>query len=227
VKSTLLPALLVGAALLSLGGLAEAQIFTASIPVAADSDVFNSGQTALAFDFGGTNTVNGVNFSSSLTGPTGVTFSYGTGFPAGDNNGVNPVVGMSASYISVVTNLQYNGGGTGILTLGNLSIGQAYVLQLFAGTNGLGQLGSETVTDGTKSGLLLFDGNGGTTDAFYIDETFKATSAIETITVGPPGNTGFILFSAANLQEIPEPSTYAMMLGGLAFLGFCLRRRRV
>jgi hypothetical protein len=31
----------------------------------------------------------------------------------------------------------------------------------------------------------------------------------------------------ATVTELPEPSTYAMMLGGLALLGFCVRRKLV
>jgi len=33
-------------------------------------------------------------------------------------------------------------------------------------------------------------------------------------------------FGAISLESAPEPSTYAMMFGGLALLGFCVRRKR-
>jgi hypothetical protein len=36
-------------------------------------------------------------------------------------------------------------------------------------------------------------------------------------------NTAYI--GAVSLESAPEPSTYAMMLGGLALLGFCVRRK--
>ena len=28
-----------------------------------------------------------------------------------------------------------------------------------------------------------------------------------------------------DFKEVPEPSTYALMIGGLAFLGYCVRRK--
>jgi hypothetical protein len=48
--------------------------------------------------------------------------------------------------------------------------------------------------------------------------------------IGPNGgfaNGGFIAATQIELQAgaVPEPSTYAMMLGGLALLGFCVRRK--
>jgi hypothetical protein len=36
---------------------------------------------------------------------------------------------------------------------------------------------------------------------------------------------GFMAINELQIEATPEPSTYALMLGGLAFLGFCLRRK--
>ncbi len=45
----------------------------------------------------------------------------------------------------------------------------------------------------------------------------------EVLDVGSAG-TSTLTLSAVSF-EVPEPSTYAMMLGGLALLGFCVRRK--
>ena len=70
------------------------------------------------------------------------------------------------------------------------------------------------------------DGNGD--GAFYLSNETIGTSAV-TVNDGSAnaGNKGTLVFSGSNTFAVPEPGTWAMMLGGLGLLGGCLRRRRV
>lgn len=61
--------------------------------------------------------------------------------------------------------------------------------------------------------------------------TFKATSSKEVLSFlakgGPAGAPPFMLLDGVTMVEaVPEPSTYAMLLGGLGVIGFMARRRR-
>jgi hypothetical protein len=76
------------------------------------------------------------------------------------------------------------------------------------------------------SGANIVDTNGQ-----YVIGTFTAGAAAvgsltssDSFTYAQDGN-GVGEINALSLREIPEPSTYAMMLGGLAVLAFCVRRR--
>ena len=87
---------------------------------------------------------------------------------------------------------------------------------VFLGSGG----GTWRWTSGTGSSFIIYDtggsitGPGGLTQDFNISYTADST-----------GNA----FSGGNdiaLQAVPEPSTWAMMLGGLGMLGFYQRSRR-
>ena len=202
-----------------------------------DSDVLNAGGTAgtaLAWDFydaanNSSTTINGVTFSGSQTNATtGVFFAF-TGFGASDNNGFFPgtlASSASSDYANFLSGLVYNSGVDGALSFSNLTAGDTYELQIFSGTTGLGSQQSEVLTDQSGSGTTFFDGDGSNSGNYFITETFTASSSPESISVVPPGD-GFIILNAVNLRDLsaPEPSTYAMLLGGLAVLGFCVRRK--
>ncbi len=62
---------------------------------------------------------------------------------------------------------------------------------------------------------------------------FVSTGAIATLvfSTSMPGNFVFaavdnLIIAAAPVTQIPEPHTWALLLGGLTALGFCARRRR-
>jgi len=219
---------------------ATAASFGSSVDVSTDSDVLNLGNTALAFDVTdylgntGPTEVNGVYFSGSLGTLTSVDLSLGN-FPNADDNGVantydgSPALGtMSSDYIHILDDNLYNANSPNpsTITLSNLKPYESYELQLFDGTNGTGP-GTEGVSDGLASGTL--DYNNAPSYASYIIETFTTsanTSEVIDITDGPAqGGSTFGILDALNLQEVPEPSTYALILGGLAFLGICVRRK--
>jgi hypothetical protein len=216
---------------------AHAQVFGVSTSATKDSDVFaGAGGTALAwdfsdFDFSTTTVVNGVTFSGDKdNATTGVDFSYVITSAGGDQNGVNDTAlastGGSADYAYILQHLAY-GGTPASLTFTGLKAGDSYELQVFAGG---GASGPETLTDSSTiplpnspSGTLYYGASYNPAVAGFINETFTApVSGTETIGLSGPG---YIIVSAVNLQVVPEPSTYALMLGGLGCLIFLVRRK--
>jgi hypothetical protein len=89
-----------------------------------------------------------------------------------------------------------------------------------------------TSTSGSDSVNLNYnpDGMASYPNGQYVIGTFIATSRVQSFTFQ---NTYPIDVSAGeinaidlrNITSVPEPSTYAMMVAGLAFLGFCVRRK--
>ena len=232
-------ACLVGAAAFSLP--ASAQIFSASMSATKDSDVFaGAGGTALAWDFSdfnnsSTTTVNGVVFSGNQNNATtGVDFSYVVTQLGGyDQNGVNAVAlatsGGSANYANVLQHLVY-GFQSFSLTFTGLKAGDTYELQTFGGG---GASAPEKLTDpsiipnpASPSGTLYYGAAYNPAVAAFINETFIApVGGTETINIT---GDSYLVFSAVNLQNttaVPEPSTIAMMVGGVALLGFGVRRK--
>jgi len=224
---------------------ARAQSFSSSTVATTDSDVYNAGATALAFDYndlfnGTTTTVNGVTFSGNPdNSATGVSLSLSNlsldlaTFSDGASNGVYApglASTATANYAYILTSLAYNNNNLpATLTLNGLKAGETYELQVFAGTEGAS--GTETLTDVTgptlpsPSGSLNYGlGTPSASAADFIDESFTAVAGgTETITIAAPQQ--YLILNAINLQVVPEPSTYALMLGGLGCLVFLIRRK--
>jgi hypothetical protein len=217
----------------------HAQIFSASMSATKDSNVFaGAGGTALAWDFSDynastTTVVNGVTFSGDQDNAvTGVDFSLVITGASHDQNGVNDMAlattGGSANYAYILQHLAY-GGTPASLTFTGLKAGDSYELQVFAGG---GASAPETLTDSSTipgpspaspSGTLDYGSAYNTAVAAYINESFTApVGGTETINLS---GDGYMIVSAVNLQVIPEPSAYALMLGGLGCLIFLVRRR--
>jgi hypothetical protein len=85
--------------------------------------------------------------------------------------------------------------------------------------------------DDASTTLEYGQGYGNPTGAYSVTDTFKAPSTgIEEITItGASNDVGHAdnLLNAFQVREIPEPSIWAMMLAGLAFLGFRIHRKSV
>jgi hypothetical protein len=222
------PVLSIAFAMVMFTPAARAQSFGSSILVTGDSDVLNTGRTVIAYDVSNiSTTVNGVHFSSSLTNGT-VTFGF-AGFNQADNNGVDPSFVSSALGNALIDNI-YTFGITTTLTFANLTPGASYSLQIFDGTTGVG-LGATGLQDGLATGLLSYGVSGANSTAYYTRDYFTAgPTGIETISMTPLGtdfDNNFVILDAVNLQETPEPSTYAMLMGGLGVLLFVGRLRKV
>jgi hypothetical protein len=217
---------------------AHGQVFGSSTSATQDSDVFaGAGGTALAWDFSDselstTTLVNGVTFSGDQDNAiTGVDFSYVLTGAGHDQNGVDDTAlgstGGSANYAYILQHLAYTTNTPASLTFTGLKAGDSYELQVFAGG---GASGPETLTDSSTiplpnspSGTLNYGAAYNPAVAGFINETFTASvSGTETIDLSGPG---YIIVSAVNLQVVPEPSTYALMLGALGCLIFLVRRK--
>jgi hypothetical protein len=215
---------------------AEAQSFGSNVAVTANSQVLN-GDTVFAYDIydrinSTSNAVNGVTFSGSLT-QNGVTFSA-TGFPNADTTGASTqTADMSTAFTNVLSYNIYNFGnpvGDDSLTLTGLTTGTTYALQIFDGTRGGAGTNFQTLTDGSASGVLNYGPGTSSTgspsaDDFIVDTFTAGPSQSETINfAGNDDNT--VLVNAINLQIVPEPSTWALLVGGFGFL-FLLARRNL
>lgn len=212
---------------------ARAQFFYADVAVTQDSDVLTDGTTVLAFDLYDSahhtaTTVNNVAFSGILT-QNGVTFA--TTLSTDTTAGAIQQSGMTTNFENILTTNGYRLGSGGF-TLSNLTPGASYELQIFAASTG-GAQGTETLTDGSASGVLAFGtlyASGTPSAADYIIETFTANmSGTETISVADNTNTNAVVFNAINLRElpIPEPGTWALMMGGLLVLFGVQRSRKL
>jgi len=165
----------------------------------------------------------------SLTAASGSFHSYG------NNGGGYPTSGSaSASFAAVLSAGGLYGSGPGVITLSAsaLTTGATYDVQIFNFSND-GVNESTSFTSGGSS-VTLFDNNGaGGNPATYLGQfatgTFTATGANEVIDFANASGGYTPVIGAINLVEIapaPEPSTYALMLGGLLGVVFGLRHRR-
>jgi hypothetical protein len=94
----------------------------------------------------------------------------------------------------------------------------------FFGSDILGQytLGNLVLTASDGS-VLSYNLNGATTSSFL---GFVSSTPLTSVTLGTDGGLG--VWPTANnvVLAVPEPSTYAMLLAGLGFVGVMSRRRR-
>jgi hypothetical protein len=108
---------------------------------------------------------------------------------------------LAVTYVGPNANSLYGSGSTGLIDLGQFTINSNTPLGTyeFSGPNQTGN------SEFTESGYTYFEETG-----YYNEDS----------------QTGLIANKALfSVVVAPEPSTYALMLGGLVFLGFFLRRK--
>ena len=164
----------------------------------------------------------------SLTASSGSFSSYG------NNNGGYPVSGSASSaFAAVMSAGGLYGSGPGVITISAsaLTTGDIYDVQIFNFSDD-GANESTTFTSGNS--VSLFDNNGvGANPATYLGQfatgTFTATGADETIDFSQGSGPYTPVIGAINLvdvTDVPEPSTCALMTGGILLISLGLRNRR-
>ncbi len=137
------------------------------------------------------------------------------------------VMFVDPASVSAVLNIAGGNGASpltgfvGAVSLDYASMVDAFsVVQIFAGLNGTGQrlgkigLGENQLDSNCSSSAFCNWQN--------ITLTFKGTAQSMVFS----SNGGNIAFDNIRITAVPEPETYAMLLAGLAAVGFMARRRR-
>jgi hypothetical protein len=220
------------------------------------SDVDTTGTLLYAFRFGnsltGTTTVNGVSFepfnvtNGASTATVGsVTLTAVSQSPyigvmySGDiaTSGSNPFAALPASYQSLLSGVvqsvafDTDPGQPLSIQLGGLTAGTEYLVQWWSSTPDTNLFWKQTVALGSPS--VTLDSN--TTDVAgglgqYAAGTFTASGSTFAFTLeglqmyASPYDWPTI--NALQVRAVPEPSTYAMALAGLACGGYSMFRRR-
>jgi hypothetical protein len=143
----------------------------------------------------------------------GITFSGFTGqgnlFHTGD-------VGNQVSHQAVF------GGGIGTVTVGSLTVGQEYRVQVLLMDGRTSQTGKSVSFDGVNQGVYA-NGTAATYgDGLLVTGTFTADATTQDFTI--QHSTGGTQFNAMTLYAIPEPSS--VLLTALPLAGLLMGRRR-
>jgi hypothetical protein len=152
--------------------------------------------------------------SNTLTDGT-ITFNNAAGY-GGDGSGSS-----TTPYDAALNGTTFVQNGIGQIQIGGLTQGDTYQIQIWNVDNDPSRLTS--YTDGVNS-VQFYYGN--------VIGTFTAGSAIETIdytNVVPDTEETFSAgeVNAVDVRLVPEPSTYAMLFGGLGLLVLFMRLRRL
>ena len=208
------------------GRLAFACLVIASPASQADITVFTSEASFLAaVSAPGVDTFTGF----STTGPTSSPISRAAGpytYNASSGTGFFGVGTVANPALSTNSDLD-------AITFFNLSGGASAIGGMFFGSDLQGSFVASALV------LTATDMLGAiSTRTFVVAASptfmgFVSTGAIATLvfSTSMPGNFVFaavdnLTIAAAPVTEIPEPETWTLLLGGLAALGFCARRRR-
>ncbi len=206
------------AAFLGLAGHAHAAVTYSSGQLLQTTDVLNVGSVVSAVNFGPSGldaavTVNGVAFSGSTTvALSGFAISgadFSNSFPSG------------GPLDTIMSGLVFTTGQVGTLTLGGLTAGSTYLLQLFMANN-INATGANTniTIQGQNYTLNTGFANG---NSYYIDAQFLATGTSETVSFNNIANREVLNAYALESTTVPEPASIAVLAAGL--LGLARLRR--
>lgn len=120
---------------------------------------------------------------------------------------------MPADFVGVTSVTVSNDNAPGLLITGGM-------FSLYSNADGIVGNGDDALV----GGAWAFDGTTGTTQHTVAIAPGDYYYAVSGMGAGIAGQGAYIISS--QLQPIPEPETYGMLLGGLGLLGFMLRRRK-
>jgi hypothetical protein len=144
------------------------------------------------------------------------------GFAARPENSV-PSILTVGDWVAAGPSNNNNGGGNATLSL---VPGTTYVSFLWGSPDGYNTLTVNTDVGAsvfTAGGLGILPVGGNQAQANYVNFTPTGGATVITSLVFSSPNTN--AFEISNVTAVPEPGTYAMLLAGLAALGFVARRR--
>lgn len=216
----------------------QAQLITWGSPtnISSASDIATNGAYVDALQSHTGNGAGGVVPLNVLNPTTGIstlfnTFATGTvadgTFSFSNNIGTDGSDGSNSDatpYLEALDHTSYIfRPGSATVTMGGLATGDLYQLQVWCSAG----YRPTTLTSGADSVNLNFVPN---TTGQYVLGTFVAVGSTESFTFA---NSYPIDVSAGevnalalrDLSNAPEPSTYAMLLGGWVLMGFCVRRK--
>ncbi|MFM9025053.1 MAG: PEP-CTERM sorting domain-containing protein [Planctomycetaceae bacterium] len=215
--------------------------------ISGDSDVITRGSLVYAYNFGPSNvtssTVNGVPFSA-FAFPSASGFSSGTSVTVGSvtfsefpgdliawntlGSGSAPYANLSPAYRGLLDSCGASGmPSTVTLLLGGLTNGQEYAFQWWASNAVLLPPFVAVAADATNAVTLdsnLTNAAGGLGQ--FVVGTFTADGVSQSIDFNAAGGGFGPMINAFQIRAVPEPSTYAMALAGIACGGFSMWRRR-
>jgi PEP-CTERM motif len=121
-----------------------------------------------------------------------------------------------------------NGGGDAKVSFG--SAGTSFVSFLWGSPDTYNMLTVTEVggatTSFTSANLPLFVFNGNQNFASYVGFTAVGSASISSLTFSSTTSNAFEASNFSVTTPVPEPETYALMLAGLAAVGFIARRRQ-
>lgn len=218
--------------------------------IAGDSDVTTEGTLAYAYNFGSASsavstTINGVTFSPAVISLGTASIAFGNltvsespGFlyyQDGLGTPSNPYNLLNTSYKSLLQGAVVASNPVTItVTLGGLTIGQEYVVQVWA-SNASNIVATwddaplqSVIVSSTSPYSVTLDTNTtnlvGGLGQFSIGRfTALATTQLFTLEGGAGSQP---LMSGLQLRAVPEPSTVGLGVAGTALLAWAIRRRR-
>jgi hypothetical protein len=176
--------------------------------------------------------------NSAGTAVTGTSWTYTTGHGLFDNTGGTA---MDAATTPLMEDYMYGNAGNEGGTIFGLTPGAAFTLVIYGAGDSVGQSDimslSGDMTGGNTGSILTTTGvdrkiSNGIGDAYNTFTGIVGASGQIQVVLAPntavnPSNTN-AAFNGFQILEapVPEPSTYALMLGGLGLLAFVTLRRR-
>jgi hypothetical protein len=243
--------LMVAGVLLMLAGSPSARAqFTSNTAFTSEGQVLTTGTEVWggrANYGGGTFTLaNGVSFNTQFINATYVGTALSGVQVDVDGAYRADYTGVSAFSDSALNNvLTYDSTGSyGVFNIKGLTAGATYTVQFFAAMTGNGdytsgggapvEFSTEDVSNNTSGGSSTlsfgqaYDAGAETysgTGVYTVSDTFTAgLSGIQNFYFSSP-TSQTVQIAAGQIRMAPEPSTYAMLFGGLAVLGFLMRRK--